>query len=853
MAEVPVDYDPFAAKTSSSKGKEVSVDYDPFAETPAYAQFPAAFNVGIAPIVEPVERFVGMNRQLAAGKFPSYSESETPISNWLRSARPPQTPTQRVMRRAGEVFTENLPYTVLAMTGAPAVAAVEKSVSPTRLGALKNVAIETAQGIRNAPATAALGEALSTFTSGLGVGTAREYLGEKYEPLGGLVGGFAPIASTYAPSGLAVRGTKWLYSRFSPQALAEKAKETVSNVIGPSFSIEAREGLKEAERLRKQIPGYQPSLAEATGSPSLTVTQRAIEQSAEGQQLENFAARRRANESAISAYAAKNAPEGFNPEYVIDTANNKLTGLYGQIEAAKQKTASITGGLSTIFPSARRDLGSQGKAVRDRYNELRVTTRTEMDKLAEDLKLNDLNLTEPFQTYVSDVDKLIKSRSYLASEKGVPETAKKLMAFKSSGDKEEIIPTNFTDIMALRTTISDDLRTATSGTNPNPGQARLLKVMETKLDKWLESAVASKSPEIKANYDAFRATYKKEYIDRFNQGSAFKVRQRDGRGFYQTPDEKVAELFAKDETSAKQFKQTFGENAPEVKNVNDILLDDLRNSAVKEGDINQKALSQWREKNASILKEFPVTDLTTKNLETAMRSIGERNAVLEGRKKSIEDSILARNLQAVNRGTLTPDETIDRSLKSPKLMQQIVERVRDDEEAFNSLRRAVWDRVSVLPPAQIKDALKTPSVISVLNLQQRNSISDIASASEQLARVQASSGQPYDPNILADIEARLGTGINQLMSRVFAVQSGRVGAKSAGVDLLGRFMRGQSKTQMGELLNKAMYDPEIAKDLADYIKFPGTRQIKAKRINSWLLTNGYLPEEKEKPPEVPNY
>lgn len=71
-----------------------------------------------------------------------------------------------------------------------------------------------------------------------------------------------------------------------------------------------------------------------------------------------------------------------------------------------------------------------------------------------------------------------------------------------------------------------------------------------------------KAPEAADAWKSFWETYKRDYVDRFEQGATFRVRQKDGRNFYRIPDEEVGKAYfhAGGDAAADQFNRTFAGN-----------------------------------------------------------------------------------------------------------------------------------------------------------------------------------------------------------------------------------------------------------------------------------------------------
>ena len=88
-------------------------------------------------------------------------------------------------------------------------------------------------------------------------------------------------------------------------------------------------------------------------------------------------------------------------------------------------------------------------------------------------------------------------------------------------------------------------------------------------------------------YNQFRKACFDEYIKPFEEGTVYKVRMRDGRGFYKTTDEKVAEAFWQpgNITAARQYKAVLAADPEANAALEAVALDSLRDAAVRDGVI----------------------------------------------------------------------------------------------------------------------------------------------------------------------------------------------------------------------------------------------------------------------------
>lgn len=844
MALEPVQYNPFAAAApGGAGGKLTPVEGNPFAgaETSVLQQFAGGFNERLgSSYIEGPERLVGMGIQALTGDDVNWYTAPAPISNWLKSSvAAPQTGAQRIARRVGEEFGQNAPIAAMGMAGAPAVAAAraglgaEATLAQRSAGAL-------AEGIANTPGMAAVGEGASIAGSGAGAGVAQELFpgNETAEMIGQLAGGVTPAVAGYGPVGIGARVVGAARERLSPSGQTLAAKRAVQEAVGPEIAgDEVQAALRDTERLKSEIPGYEPSLGEATGRQSLLASQRNIESQASGQNLDLLRGRREGNVKAVEDYRKAQTPAGSAPDAVVDTVRNRVEYLGDAIGGDMAAVGGQRRVLAERLPVV--NAANEGAGLREALKGRREKAKLAMAAKAQAAGLNDVDISIPFKSFQDDIRKDVAGVGPLADRSNIPDAYRDVIDLDAS-------KVNFNALMEFRSRITDDLQDATASANPSAKKVRMLEMIKHKVDGLIESGTQSADPGLAARYKQFRDEYKSEYVDRFNQGAAFKVRKRDGRGFYQTPDERVAEAFWKDVEGAKQFKRTYGEGAPETATLANVILDDLRVNAVRDGQINPGLFQTWMRRNNDVLNEFPQVRERIASVQSADEGLRLRGEELQRRQDKIGKSMLAKKVNAAVEGG-NPQAIIDQAIQNPKLMRSLVSSTRNTD-ALPALRRAVFEKVSDGSPDQLESFLKNNDKALRIALKpgHLHSLQSILKAQRQINRLPPPQGKGIETNPLKDVEGALGTGVNQLMSRVFAAETGRTSWRYVGADLLGRFWRGHSRADAEKLMTKALYDPRVARDIADMMLLPKKRPETAKRLNTWLLGVDYYPDDENR-------
>lgn len=764
----------------------------------------------------------------------------------------PQNLGERIAANVGRTVGQAAP----AILGTAALAAKIPSAIPPVAGLGERAAQSVLETFRAAPALAPAGEAVAAAGAGVGGQVAQEIYPDSgtAEMVGELAGGMAPAALANTPTGLITRAGAGVARRLSPSRQREAAERAAREAIGEQFTPAATRSVAEAEAIRETIPGFEPSLAEATGSPALVATQRSIEGKAEGANLDRYAQRHRANEEAVQRFADQNAPVGPDAEAVTARGQARIADDASRIERDAATVAARREDLAAALPVI--DRAGVGADIREAIRTAKQATRQEMNNLAQELGINDADVTMEFGPIREQIERQFRPKSVLEDETKIPGAVSVLKRLDDDGPRilgptgkpigSKTAPVTFKDLRLYRERIGDDLRDAQSSATPNRALIRNLVALRAKVDDAVDQLAESADPDLAGRYRQFRDAYYDRYVKRFERGAVSRVNRKDGSGFYRTSDEKVADAFFApgNVTAARQYKAVFGDSPEAQLDLASAALDSLRSAAVRDGVVDQRALTTWRRQHASVLDELPTIKEMTSSVESVNSALLSRQSQLVSRQKRIEDTLLARELQAMERGTKTPEQVIDAALKNPRKMEQITKTVSRYPEAQTALRRALWERANTGTAedtatfmAQHEDALK-----KVLAPDHWANLVTIQKARAMLERVGEPRGKGISPEPLQDVQNALGMGVNQLASRIFAAESGRTSWRYITIDALGRFMRGRSQAETAALFNQALYDPRVARAMAQMTTAPNMKPAAQAKLRAWLWDAALTPD-----------
>ncbi|WP_026481054.1 hypothetical protein [Ahrensia sp. 13_GOM-1096m] len=805
----------------------------------AAQQFGENFNRGVYSLINAPTAIAnaGMSAIGADYRFKRPLQAIAPsLDETIMQVPEAQTAVGRVAGTVGEFVGANTLPAGGMIAAAPKIAAATANAT----GLLGQSANRMAAGVAAAPATAATGELVSTVGAGIGAQVARDSAPNSAtaELVASTIGGIAaPAAIAVSPINLARKGVSAVAKRVSPKELEKAQRRQISDGIRQNLTPEGEAAVRESAQLQQTIPNYRPSIAEATESPAFIATQREFEGGLSGPDLDAANQRYRQNQIAVDDAATSQAPQSsLLIDDVFAQARKRPERTRSMIDAkVSQLDDAARAQAEDIAPRAQRS--TIGASIRDQIEYERDYTKGQLSQDAQSMGLNSIAQKYDFsQPVKQQLIQAVKPRSGLADNSALPRGI--LSDIQAMGDSVSV-----TDLMALRSRITDDIRTYTA----RPDGRRKVEYLET-----LKSALDSVSDQIvrKAgdsriadNMQTFRQRYRDQVVQPFEQGAIGKVRKKDLAGAYRIPDEEVAKEFFNgwSQTAAKQFRETF-KNAPNANSTMEAAaIDDLFSSAVLDGQIDPNRLAMWTRRNAGVLQEFPDIAGRVKGLQDAVDSIAKRRAILTSRRRKIEESYLSRELSKLDNptGSTTPESVIDAAIKNPARMRKLLSSVKTTESK-DAIARHVWETAlsQTDPSAFIKR--NGFSVQAALGKDKYTAATRLARAIEKNKLVRPPAGRAMDTNPMAALENSLGTGLNQMSSRVFAVKSGRTSARYAFADIAGRAFRTMTANQARQTLQDAIYDPQVAIDLANALEMNALSQPAAKRLYTFLLSNGIV-------------
>lgn len=778
-------------------------------------------------------------RQSADGlmaRIPGTSENPTMFPEGA------QTPEGRITRRIGEEFgAASLPAMGIARaaTARPATTRNMLSDAP-RAPRMRDAILDP---ISRTPGRATAGEAIAVAGAGTGAGLALEHDpgNRTAEIYGQLIGGTLPAIS---PAYWGARAANFVRSKASDEQRKIAARETVRDFFDENLgTTSAREALSRSDQIADTIPGFEPSLAERTGSPGFVRLQSDLEGRMAGRDLDAAVGRRVANEDAVRRYSEDMAPRSdLDADAVIDAGRDRIGRARDRIEGQAQDLQGRREALAGKLPET--DLAATGQQLRDDLWRRVGDESAAFRRLAHETGLDDPNFRVPFSEFRDDILTAYNQATRLKMRdgaEGMPAPPAMISRIQNAEDVQD-----FAALMELRSDIAGNIRRAERMPSTDDTYLRGLRAMKGAFDGALERAVQNtRDPDIARRYADFRRRYQEEYVEPLKQQASAEILARDTTGAYKTPDERVVQEYFQPGgvSTARQFKSVFGSDPAALGAMEAVALDSLRRAAVRDGVIDQRALDRWLRDHQSVLREFPDLAGRVTDIRQANAALLDRQRTLVNRSRAVEDSLLARSLKRVESDAASPADIVQRALSqdSPRRMNQLAGATRNDSAARRALQRQIWDAVGELPPSSLAPFIDEKSAhlrAAGMTQDHLNALKTIDAARVMMSSVPTPRGTTNIPSTPEVFVRQFGIRPDMLANRLREIHTGRSEPAYVFANVMANIMGRKQRQHMDEAFRLVLYDQQLAQQLARSIRGGGIDKAGANRLQSRFFAAG---------------
>ncbi len=417
----------------------------------------------------------------------------------------------------------------------------------------------------------------------------------------------------------------------------------------------------------------------------------------------------------------------------------------------------------------------------------------------------------------------------------VPDVIENIRKFKGEEPMSEI--------MTLRSRITDDIRVAEGQQLPNKRLiARLEQLKNSVDDAIINDADLSGRASLAPKYEQARQEFR-SFADKFRRGAASDV-LRKGRGGASSasPESSTISRFFKggkgSGEAAQEFNNILGSSQSAKDAVEAVAVRDFVNTAF---DANRKfsaaAAARWVSKHRDALKEFP-------GISKTVREIGRGGEVADALKNTVEGSVTRFERSAAKHflGD-NPEKAIDQILSSPNPsvpLRGVVSEMSKDASggAMRGLRSLVWKRVRrgveggfdevaempFLSPNKFLESIVTNEKAFVSSgLYTAKEMSRLKNIARSAVRFSKSTVPPFGGG--SDTVSKVSTiqkltgalSLKSLLSRFYSIARGVVSVRFVASELGTRAVQAilseMSADQVQALLRRAVDDPRVAETL----------------------------------------
>lgn len=725
-----------------------------------------------------------------------------------------------------------------------------------------------------APATQAelnmvLGTEVASVVTG---GAASEFGGEVGEEafgpggkvagqlIGGLLGGMSPIYFKSAGAGIfnGVRAAMTV-SKDRANFAENLAKTKILAAIGDN--PQAQPNIERAAQLQKEIAGFNPNIAAATGSSGVAQMQARLD----SQSIENYNTAMeniRKSQQAIDHYYSQTFSTTGKRLGAEKTFRNVLRGM-------KETAGDIDKQIDTLAARYQRQPTEQ---IGARLRELRQIRKTEV-KGTVDQAYDDLYKAADELGVIDDASDLYRlaqdfmKQDATAFQRMPGVMAKMRQVFGREIDPdvpltEQRILTDFPKMHSLYRQVSKEYGTALkSGDNEKQyylGQIKQL--LDNKLSAFDDPLYGTFAQHKKAT-DAF---WLDEYHSVFRKGVGGKI-PSETRWGQVTPDEMIVEKLVMQKGTARginEFNKVY-ENIPEAQVLlRDGILDMFSSQVIKKGKIDENQvrgfLNDYRQVFDQV-QDMRNTFMNSDALTTAL--VNRKSNVIDKSKRFASKSI---SPYAKLAGYDTPHAAVEAGLSDPKVMRVITRNAKTEAEK-QDISSIVADVVlEQKNPWQyiLDNETQLAKHFNRLKPGHFRKLKNIAEAQTIIAR--------YDPRGISmsrvDEDAfykKFGTSFASALSQWrWALLYNKTSVYYPAADMGSKYLNKIKSNKVDELMERALYDPDLAttinslskvktNNMGDLSTLELMNQLGMHAINNGIRTGvTALPEEEQNLPDL---
>jgi hypothetical protein len=659
----------------------------------------------------------------------------------------------------------------------------------------------------------------------------------------------AGLAAPFTPTRLVakgvVAGAKGVARRvpFAGRKMqTEKAKDFVRRAmeIGPD-DVDA---LAKAEALQAEFPGLKLSLAEILGDshPALVASHRAFTSRLGPTKYNAERARQQGNLDAVAARQRQLQPDE-TPLDAFDDLRQSASGDEARRLTIENRVAQEMSDLDATTTPATRPV-DRGATIQEtfqtRLEDVKaqlgdglVDGRQKYPGLANELGLNSKIKDIPLE----DIAKSFRDAATAAPGQG-PHTTPSYIIRQLNDELAKGSKVSIDYLLNIRKQMGEAIRRA-----QKPGmevERKNLTRGKTAFDDATDKALVNMGDKRAQDLPKWRNQWDEEIVQRYGTGMAGKVMAME------TPDAIEAGLFVPKTGQSYARALKAGAGGPELDSaVRDAAIANLKKTLFKRsGDIDPTALDAWKKRYPWMSEEFPDLADELGDIGTTVRRVVESNVEQTAKLADIEIQTLFEDVRHISGSLRNPESILADAMTNERRMRALAKTLKTPE-GKRGLTRHVWN-VAMTQADPADYILKHGDVIKhAMAPESAEAMMKIARAYKMAKAAPMGPAQEISAGGLESIEDFVGTGMNQLSSRLFAAASGRTSYRYIALDMMSRFVRGYSRREAAKLFEEALLNPKIAEDIAETFARPRAEITGLKNLQTWLVETGLVAMEGE--------
>lgn len=608
------------------------------------------------------------------------------------------------------------------------------------------------------------------------------------------------------------------------------------------------------------VPGFQPSLADVTKNPGIAALEYGRQSGPNaGMYTQRRAENTAAVDSAMSPLAPTEQPGAFRTA-LEGESNARIAAGAANVNDARMSFEDALGKVRPNSPNEtargsdiRAALEDASKKASDYERSVWEAASTsdpvEYNPLADAFKAVDKRLTDVERMKYRPPEAGIPGQRVSADTPEAPEGT-------PEGTPPPPVLVSAKEVTSLRSSLTTEIRKATSGLEPDENRARVLQKYVDAIDAYMDA-----TPSLAGRFDEARAV-SRDINDRFNraQTGIAQTLSKNG-GVYQADPSTVPGKFVQPDsgrvTDYRALMREAGADPRARKAVEDQIIADARSAGVAD---DPARLQQFLDERKVMLADFPDLKANLQKLGAARSAFDQASA----QQTSLLDQIGKEGRGTVSRYLQYGDEAADRAMKAviaskdpAKSIDELLTFVGDDTKAVEGARKVFWDIMEQKSrsggrttmdvngaqpwsPYSLNQFLKDPVNSAILDRLYRNNPEHLTNIKQIAEAIQ---GTDLRNTAKAPNSSGTAQGVNNVLtpetiqSRLYAYKSGKISGSFLVTSILAvvarRAMAKAQNEGIQRMLDEALLDPKAAALLLQKNN-PKTRAALARSANAWF-------------------